>query len=239
MIEAYDAVDGLTLRTARFLEEIARERPVRLHLPSDKAWLEASGAPPRFPLEERRYLAESLRWVDEISVTDAGVSSSWARAEDCASDLLAEVPAARARSATPVDAPIVFATGCYDWLHSGHVRFFEEASGMGALFVTVGNDASVAAFKGPGHPMFPATIRRYLVGSVRHVHTALIASGDGWLDATSEIREVRPTLCVVNQDGDRPEKRAFCEREGIEYRVLERRPRPGLEPRTSTQLRGY
>ena len=46
-------------------------------------------------------------------------------------------------------------TGCYDWFHSGHVRFFEEVSELGDLYVVVGNDANIRLLKGEGHPLFP------------------------------------------------------------------------------------
>ena len=132
-----------------------------------------------------------------------------------------------------------FVTGCFDWFHSGHVRFFEEASGLGALYVVVGNDANLRLLKGEGHPFFSQDERRYQASSVRFVAQALIATGKGWLDAEPEIRTIRPDLYVVNEDGDRPEKREFCRKSGIEYVVLRRAPRSGLPPRTSTDLRGF
>jgi hypothetical protein len=46
-------------------------------------------------------------------------------------------------------------------------------------------------------------------------------------------------MYAVNEDGDKPEKRAFCERQGIEYVVLKRLPKPGLPKRESTILRGF
>jgi len=143
------------------------------------------------------------------------------------------------RVAKELPRPRVIVTGCYDWLHSGHVRFFEEAAALGALAVAVGNDESVRAFKGPQHPMFAAAERRYLVSSVRHVAAAVIATGSGWLDAASEIERLAPESWVVNEDGDRPEKRALAERLGVAYRVFRRRPAPGLPVRSSTALRGY
>ena len=51
-------------------------------------------------------------------------------------------------------------TGCYDWLHSGHVRFFEEVSQLGDLYVVVGNDANLKLLKGEGHPLFPGAQER-------------------------------------------------------------------------------
>jgi len=74
---------------------------------------------------------------------------------------------------------------------------------------------------------------------VRHVALAIISSGMGHLDAEPEIQRIRPDILAVNEDGDRPEKRALCAKLGIEYRVLKRIPHPGLPPRESTKLRGF
>jgi len=130
-------------------------------------------------------------------------------------------------------------TGCFDWVHSGHVRFFEEVSTYGDLYVVLGHDANLRLLKGPGHPLFPQEERRYVVGAIRYVTQALIATGDGWLDAEPEIRRLKPDIYAVNEDGDRGGKREYCAKQGIEYLVLKRTPAPGLLPRTSTDLRGF
>ncbi len=133
----------------------------------------------------------------------------------------------------------IIVTGCYDWFHSGHVRFFEEVSARGDLIVAVGHDANVRLLKGEGRPLFPQEERRYLVGSIRFVTKAIVASGHGWLDAEPDIERLRPDIYAVNEDGDVPEKREYCEQHGIEYLVLKRAPKPGLPKRSSTDLRGY
>jgi cytidyltransferase-like protein len=133
----------------------------------------------------------------------------------------------------------VLVTGCFDWVHSGHVRFFEEVSAYGDLYVVLGHDANIRLLKGPGHPLFPQEERRYVVGAIRHVTQALIATGDGWVDADPEIRRLKPDIYAVNEDGDRGGKREYCAKLGIEYLVLKRIPAPGLPPRTSTDLRGF
>lgn len=133
----------------------------------------------------------------------------------------------------------VIVTGCFDWLHSGHVRFFEEVSEMGALYVVLGHDENVSFLKGAGHPMFPAVERQFMVQAIRHVREALISSGHGWLDAEPEIRALEPDIYAVNEDGDRPEKRAFCEQAGIQYVVLKREPKAGLPRREAKALRGF
>ncbi len=130
-------------------------------------------------------------------------------------------------------------TGCYDWLHTGHVRFFEEASQSGDLYVVIGSDANVRLLKGEGHPLFGEAERRYMVQSIRHVTEAWVSTGTGWMDAEPEIERIQPDCYVVNEDGDKPEKRAFCQTHGLEYVVLKRLPKEGLPRRESTQLRGF
>jgi cytidyltransferase-like protein len=133
----------------------------------------------------------------------------------------------------------VLVTGCYDWFHSGHVKFFEEASALGDLYVVVGHDANIRLLKGGGHPLLPESERVYMVHAVRCVQQALISSGHGWLDAEPEIALIKPHFYVVNEDGDKPDKRAYCAAQGIEYVVLKRVPKEGLPRRESTLLRGF
>jgi cytidyltransferase-like protein len=133
----------------------------------------------------------------------------------------------------------VVVTGCYDWLHSGHVRFFEEASGHGELYVVVGHDANVRLLKGEGHPRFPEEQRRYMTAAIKHVHRSLVSTGSGWMDAEPEIAAIGAHVYAVNEDGDKPEKREFCRAHGLEYLVLRRAPAPGLPRRSSTDLRGF
>jgi cytidyltransferase-like protein len=133
----------------------------------------------------------------------------------------------------------VVVTGSYDFFHSGHVRFFEEVSGYGDLYVVVGHDANLRLLKGDGHPLLGQDERRYAVGSIRYVKEALISTGSGWLDADPEIRALKPDIYAVNEDGDRGGKREYCRKLGIEYLVLQRKPAPGLPERSSTALRGF
>jgi cytidyltransferase-like protein len=133
----------------------------------------------------------------------------------------------------------VVVTGCYDWLHSGHVRFFEEASAYGELTVCIGSDANVRMLKGEGHPLIVQNERRFMVGAIRFVHQVWINSGWGMLDAAPEIERLQPDLYLVNEDGDTAEKREFCAARGLEYVVLKREPKSGLQRRSSTHLRGF
>jgi glycerol-3-phosphate cytidylyltransferase-like family protein len=110
---------------------------------------------------------------------------------------------------------------------------------MGDVYVGVGSDRTIGQLKGEGHPLFPQDERRYIVSACRFVKHAFICTGTGWLDAEPELKMIRPQIYVVNEDGDKPAKREYCEANGIEYVVLKRKPKEGLPARQSTALRGF
>jgi len=141
--------------------------------------------------------------------------------------------------AAPSRRKKVIVSGCYDHLHSGHVRFFEEAASYGELTVSVGRDEVIRGLKGPRHPKYREDERLYMVRAVKHVSRAVLGSGEGWMDAAPEIDVLKPDIYIVNEDGDRPEKKAFCAERGISYLVLNRTPKDGLPRRDSTTLRGF
>jgi len=220
--------------------------PERLYLAHASRWIDeaivtADVPPEGLPLEA----AAPGTWVVRER-DDTGGQRDKARARGLdyhvARDReLSEIPAGEDPSPAllSTSAPRVIVTGSFDWMHSGHVRFFEEASGLGVLYVVVGSDQNIRLLKGDGHPAFPECKRRYLVHSVRSVSGTFISTGSGWMDAAPEIERMRPTFYAVNEDGDKPEKRDFCSVHGIEYVVLKRIPREGLPPRSSTELRGF
>ncbi len=260
-------LDDLRSADVRFLQEAARRGPLHVRVPTDRLVARLTGSPPRFPAAERLFLAQSIRWVTSASLVDRPVGEDLAELaaagqalverEERADAALREaadaaavpyglvIPAERSGfptwdpAAPPPDVPRVVVTGCFDWLHSGHLRFFMDAAAYGALYVVVGSDRNVALLKGEGHPLQREEERRYMIGSVRTVHACLVSTGSGWMDAEPEIDLIRPTTYVVNEDGDKPEKREFCAAHGIEYVVLRRVPHAGLPARSSTDLRGF
>jgi cytidyltransferase-like protein len=139
----------------------------------------------------------------------------------------------------PTNRKKVVVTGCYDYFHSGHVRFFEECSEFGDLYVCVGNDANVKALKGPKNPLFPQHERVYVVGCCRFATQSLVTTGTGWMDAAPDFALIKPDIYAVNEDGDKPDKAQWCQENGVEYKVLKRLPKPGLPRRTSTDMRGF
>lgn len=131
----------------------------------------------------------------------------------------------------------VVVTGCFDLFHTGHIRFFEEVSDYGQLYVVIGSDKNVALLKGPKRPLFKQDERLFIIDAIRFVKQSLVSSGSGWMDAEPEIGIIKPDIYAVNEDGDVPEKRDFCAKHNLQYLVLKRKPKEGLPARSSTQLR--
>ena len=258
------AFDDLRSRQIRFLEEASKLGKLTVLLWTDAATRQFTGKPPKFPLAERNYFLNAIRYVNGVIATNQANdlpkdlrANIWTEVEndpDAAAEKIwpgtepsCHILPAEGLKGFPVAAPLaavagrkkVVVTGSYDWFHSGHVRFFEEVSAHGDLYVVVGHDANIRLLKGEGHPLLPQDERRYLAGSIKYVKQALISSGDGWLDADPEIRKLKPDVYAVNEDGDRGGKREYCEQNGIQYLVLKRVPAPGLPPRSSTNLRGF
>ncbi len=130
----------------------------------------------------------------------------------------------------------VFVTGCFDMLHSGHVRFLEEAAGFGEVHVGIGSDRTIKELKGR-YPVTTQEERKYLLEALKHVKACHINSGSGIMDFLKELRRVSPAFFVVNEDGNTPAKAQLCQRLGIEYVVLRRDPREHLPARSTTSLR--
>src|ERR687893_113974 len=77
---------------------------------------------------------------------------------------------ARVAIARKNGARIVFANGCFDLLHVGHVRYLEAARALGDLLVVgVNSDEQVRRLKGEGRPFVPARERAEVVASLRAV----------------------------------------------------------------------
>jgi cytidyltransferase-like protein len=130
----------------------------------------------------------------------------------------------------------VLVSGFFDMLHSGHVEFFREAAQYGDLYVSLGSDKTVFDLKGRT-PVNSEQERTFMVQSVASVKEAFVSRGSGILDFEAEMRALKPDYFVVNADGHTPDKRDLCRLLGVEYIILERKPYPGLEARSTTQLR--
>jgi len=76
----------------------------------------------------------------------------------------------RVAAAREAGAKIVFANGCFDVLHAGHVRYLAGARELGdVLIVGINSDQQVAAQKGAGRPVLPARERAEIVAALESV----------------------------------------------------------------------
>lgn len=104
----------------------------------------------------------------------------------------------RARDARSKKERVVFTNGCFDLLHTGHVRSLEEAASLGdRLVVAVNGDASIARQKGAGRPILPARVRCELVAALACVDWVVCFDADTPL---SLIRRVRPDVLAKGGD---------------------------------------
>jgi len=229
--------DDMRSAQIRFLQETGGAGGVNVHLWSDKLTETKTGRMPKFPEAERLYFVRAIRYVAEAVLVDQIDHGDLQI--DLTRPTLKHFPAGGPIDTSVTDRKKVLVTGCYDWLHTGHVRFFEEVSEYGDVYAVVGHDANIELLKGKGHPQFSQDERRYVVGALKYVKQALVSTGNGWLDAAPEIEKIRPDIYAVNEDGDKPEKRDFCQQHGIQYLVLKRLPKTGLPARSSTDLRGF
>ncbi len=97
----------------------------------------------------------------------------------------------------------MLATGVFDLLHLGHLRFLEESKRKGGrksrLVVVVARDKTVLRRKGKG-PVIPEDQRRELLGALRVVDRAILGREE--IDLLGILREVKPDIVSVGYDQD-------------------------------------
>ncbi|HHN78176.1 MAG TPA: D-glycero-beta-D-manno-heptose 1-phosphate adenylyltransferase, partial [Phycisphaerales bacterium] len=107
--------------------------------------------------------------------------------------LMIELAAVRSSGNT-----VVFTNGCFDVLHTGHVRMLEEAASLGDfLVVGLNNDDSVRRLKGDGRPINNAADRARMLSALRAVDAVVLFGED-----TPErlLRAIKPDVLVKGGD---------------------------------------
>jgi FAD synthetase len=96
---------------------------------------------------------------------------------------------------------VVLASGVFDLLHLGHVRFLEEAKKAGGrnakLIVIVARDSTVEKRKGI-KPVIPENQRRALVESLKVVDEAILGYED--FNMEKVIERIKPDVIAVGHD---------------------------------------
>jgi FAD synthetase len=96
---------------------------------------------------------------------------------------------------------VVLASGVFDLLHLGHVRFLEEAKKAGEpnakLVVVIARDSTVEKTKGK-KPIMSEEQRRLLVESLKVVDESVL--GHETLDIGEMIEKIKPDIIALGYD---------------------------------------
>lgn len=136
---------------------------------------------------------------------------------------------------------IVFCSGCYDILQSGHAVFFDQCREFGDILVVgIGRDSVLTEIKGPGRPVNPENNRLYLVAAMQDVDYAVLNSPTllpGKMDHAPILEKLRPDFYILNSDdSDIESKQTLCDRIGIAIRFVQRVVPTELEPTSSSRI---
>jgi rfaE bifunctional protein nucleotidyltransferase chain/domain len=115
---------------------------------------------------------------------------------------------------------IVFANGCFDTLHVGHIRYLDGARREGeVLVVGVNADSSVSNLKGPGRPILDEQARAQLVAALRSVDYVVLFAEP---NVEALLEELRPDVHVKGTDytADTVPERAVAARLGIRVAIV-------------------
>ena len=117
----------------------------------------------------------------------------------------------------------VLASGVFDLLHYGHIRFLEEAKKLGGpdsrLVVIIARDETVKKLK-RGAPIIPEDQRRALVEALKVVGEALLGYEE--MDLEAVIEKIKPEIVAVGYDQDEIERqtRDIIEEKGLKLWVV-------------------
>jgi D-glycero-alpha-D-manno-heptose-7-phosphate kinase len=136
---------------------------------------------------------------------------------------------------------IVFCTGCYDILQSGHAVFFNQCKQFGdILIVGIGRDSVIEKLKGPGRPVNPQNNRLYLVAALQEVDFAVLNGEqieEGKIDFRNILENLRPDVFIVNDDDSALSfKEAICKKLNIKMQMVSRVVPVELQPTSTSQI---
>lgn len=95
---------------------------------------------------------------------------------------------------------IVFTNGCFDLIHSGHIRLLQFAASCGdVLIVGINSDSSVKRLKGDKRPIVPENERAEVLAALACVDFVTVFSED---TPCSMIERIRPDIHVKGGDYD-------------------------------------
>ena len=118
---------------------------------------------------------------------------------------------------------VVLASGVFDLLHLGHVKFLEEAKKAGGknaeLIVIIARDSTVQETKGR-KPIMPESQRRALVESLKVVDEAVLGFEN--FDIGDVIDRIKPDVIALGYDQAAMERRVreYVDKHGLNVKVV-------------------
>jgi len=118
---------------------------------------------------------------------------------------------------------IVLASGVFDLLHLGHVKFLEEAKKAGGqsaeLIVIVARDNTVEKRKGK-KPIMPESQRRALVESLKVVDEAVLGYEE--FDIGKVLQRIKPDIIAVGYDqgGMEQDVKNYVKEKGLKVEIV-------------------
>jgi FAD synthetase len=118
---------------------------------------------------------------------------------------------------------VVLASGVFDLLHLGHVKFLEEAKKAGGenaeLIVIIARDSTVERAKGR-KPIMSEDQRRALVESLKVVDKAVL--GYEKFDIGEVIEHIRPDIIALGYDQEDMEKQVqdYVDTHKVEVKIV-------------------
>jgi D-beta-D-heptose 7-phosphate kinase / D-beta-D-heptose 1-phosphate adenosyltransferase len=96
------------------------------------------------------------------------------------------------------DKKIVFTNGCFDLLHSGHVRYLEIAKSFGDILILgLNSDRSVSSIKGDNRPINSENDRAYILAGLQAVDFVVVFDEDTPYEL---IKSIKPHILVKGAD---------------------------------------
>jgi D-beta-D-heptose 7-phosphate kinase/D-beta-D-heptose 1-phosphate adenosyltransferase len=93
---------------------------------------------------------------------------------------------------------VIAASGCFDFIHPGHVRLLRSAKELGdTLIIGLNSDESIKRLKGPKRPIYPVDDRILMLGSLRYVDAITVFDDD---KATNFLFAVKPAIWIKGSD---------------------------------------
>ena len=109
------------------------------------------------------------------------------------SQLLKKLPAFRRQGKT-----IAFTNGCFDLMHSGHVKYLEDAGrGNRVLIVGLNSDISTSRIKGPSRPIVAQKSRAAVLAALESVDFVVIFNEE---TPYKTISAIKPDILIKGAD---------------------------------------